>query len=108
VKKIFLFLHKKFINRWGITEKFAYSYTLAIGIAICGTTGGLLLGDYYQEEAEQRLKFISEQQIILNNLDKVVTQLRLHPQALPLWVILFGFNMKKISFTLRLTKLMSA
>ncbi len=82
VKKILLFFQQKFINRWGITEKFAYSYTLAIGIAICGTTGGLLLGDYYQEAAEQRLKFISEQQIILNHLDKVVTQLRLHPQAL--------------------------
>jgi len=37
------FLGKNSLQSWGIKKKFAYSYTLAIGIAVCGTTGGLAI-----------------------------------------------------------------
>jgi two-component system NtrC family sensor kinase len=82
IEKVLFFSRKISLHRWGITKKFAYSYSLAIGIAICGTTSGLFLGDSYQQKAQNQLESIDEQQHLLIGLDQAVLDLRLHPQTL--------------------------
>lgn len=79
------------IWRPGIVQKIAYGYALAIGIATLGATIGLIIGDYYQQQAQKKLVITRQQQAILNNLDKEILQVRSHPQRLmmafgdPIW-----------------------
>jgi signal transduction histidine kinase len=72
----------RFIRRLSIAKKIGYGYSLAIGIAVLGTTLGMAIGDYYQKEAEELLRFADEQQLLLSDLDKAVVAVRSHPQRL--------------------------
>ena len=73
---------KSWMRRLSIAQKIGYGYSLAIGISILGTTTGLVLGNYYQEQAQQQLNIATQQQQLLSELEQVVVVVRLHPQQL--------------------------
>ena len=69
-------------SSWNIARKISYGYSLAIGVAVTGTSLGLWIGEYYQKPAEKQL-FLAEQQIhLLHSLNNYVLKVRFHPQQL--------------------------
>ncbi|MDX2229188.1 MAG: ATP-binding protein [Leptolyngbyaceae cyanobacterium bins.349] len=69
-------------NQLGIGQKIAYGYALAIGIASLGATLGVIIGDYFQLQAQQKSEIAHDQEDLLNRLDKQVIAVRSHPQRL--------------------------
>lgn len=69
-------------RNWSIAKKISYGYAVAIGIAIIGTTNGLLIASYYEQISQKQLRLSSQQQLLLKNLELGVTSLRIHPQKL--------------------------
>ncbi|MEP0873383.1 ATP-binding protein [Trichocoleus desertorum AS-A10] len=55
---------------------------MSIGIAVLGTTIGLVTGNYYQEKAQQQQALTSQQQHLLSELENTVNLIRIHPQRL--------------------------
>ena len=72
----------RFISGLSIAKKITYGYSLAIGIAVLGTTGGMICGDYYQKQAFQALTFADEQQHLLRDLEYSVQAVQSHPKRL--------------------------
>ncbi|MEG4118738.1 ATP-binding protein [Microcoleus sp. N9_B4] len=72
----------RFISRLSIAKKINYGYSLAIGIAVLGTTGGMICGDYYQKQAFQALTLADEQQDLLRDLEYSVQAVQSHPKRL--------------------------
>jgi len=87
------------IQRLGIARKIAYGYMLAIGIAVVGTTIGLGVADYYQNQAQAKSLIARQQQTLLTNLEKEILELRSHPQRL---MVVFGdsiwFDFERAAF----------
>lgn len=73
--------------RLSIAKKIGYGYSLAIGIAVVGTTIGLVSGDYQQRQAQEELNIANQQQHFFSNLENAVGTVRSHPQRL---VIILG------------------
>ena len=73
---------KSQISSLSIAKKIGYGYSLAIGIAVLGTTVGLITGDSYQTRAQKQLRLADRQQYILHELEKSVLVVRSHPQQL--------------------------
>jgi len=82
LKKTSLIAIKRFISRLSITQKINSGYSLAIGIAVLGTTGGMICGDYYQKQAFQALTLADEQQQFLRDLEYSVQAVQSHPKRL--------------------------
>lgn len=74
IKAIFLNL--------SIAKKISYGYALAIGIAILGTSIALIVSDYYEKKAQQRLQLANVQEHLFDGLQNSVLELRSHPQEL--------------------------
>ncbi|MEG3917390.1 ATP-binding protein [Microcoleus sp. w1-18aA5] len=72
----------RFISRLSIAKKINYGYSLAIGIAVLGATGGMICGDYYQDQAFQALTFADQQQDLLRDLEYSVQVVQSHPKRL--------------------------
>jgi len=73
---------KNSIQHLSIAKKIGYGYSLAIGIAVIGTTIGLAIGDYYQGQAQKQQTIANKQQLLLHELEYAVSELRSHPQRL--------------------------
>ena len=73
---------RRSIRRLSIAKKIGYGYSLAIGIAVLGTTVGLVSGDYYQKKAQEQLIIADKQQRLLSDLENAVDDMRSHPQRL--------------------------
>lgn len=83
------------VKRWGgglsIAQKIGYGYSLAIGIAILGTSVGLIVGDYYQRQAQDRLRLVQNEYSLLKELESAIWLVQFHPQQLasvvasPVW-----------------------
>ncbi|MDP8935340.1 MAG: HAMP domain-containing protein, partial [Cyanobacteriota bacterium] len=82
LKKTPLTAINRFISRLSIAKKINYGYSLAMGIAVLGTTGGMICGDYYQKQAFQALAFADEQQDLLSDLEYSVQAVQSHPKRL--------------------------
>ena len=82
LKKTSLTAINRFISRLSIAQKINSGYSLAIGIAILGTTGGMICGDYYQKQAFQALTLADEQQHFLKDLEYSVQAVQSHPKRL--------------------------
>ncbi|NES07224.1 MAG: HAMP domain-containing protein [Okeania sp. SIO2F4] len=65
-----------------IAKKIGYGYSLAVGIAVLGTTIGLIVGDYYQRQAQEQLRFIQNEFSLLKELESAIWQVQFHPQQL--------------------------
>jgi signal transduction histidine kinase len=73
---------KQGIRNLSISQKIGYGYALAIGLSILGTTGGLILGNYYQDQAQQQERVADQQHHLLSNLENATLAVRSHPQEL--------------------------
>ncbi|HEY9906605.1 MAG TPA: ATP-binding protein [Thermosynechococcaceae cyanobacterium] len=73
---------ERLIQHWSISRKISFGYALSIGIAILGTTTGLLTGNYYQEQAQEQQAITDEQEHLLSELENTVNVVRVHPQRL--------------------------
>ncbi|MEQ8996103.1 MAG: ATP-binding protein [Coleofasciculus sp. B1-GNL1-01] len=73
---------KEGIRNLSISHKISYGYALAIGLSILGTTGGLILGNYYQDQAQQQERVADQQHHLLSNLENATLAVRSHPQEL--------------------------
>ena len=56
---------KGWIGGLSIAKKIGYGYSLAIGLAVLGTTAGLMVGDYYQKQAQEQLRLVQNQYSLL-------------------------------------------
>lgn len=87
----FLRILQPYVGRLGIAKKIAYGYSLAIGVAVTGATVGLVVGDYYQQQAQARLEIAYEQEDLVGSLARETSAIRAHPQRLmmvlgdPIW-----------------------
>ncbi len=74
------------VQRWGkgvlpqgsIRRKIGAGYALAVGIAILGTTAGLVTGEYYQQQAIAQHNRAHEQEHLLRELKMALLQARSH------------------------------
>jgi signal transduction histidine kinase len=69
-------------RRWSIRQKVAYGYCLAIGIAVCGTSMGLIVGDYYQNQEIEKLRLAQQKHALASRLQYVASQAQSHQQRL--------------------------
>lgn len=72
----------QFIRNLSINQKIWYGYAVAIGIATLGTGSGLIIGDYYQQKAKEKLDLTHQQQTILNQVKNEVLTTRLNSKKL--------------------------
>ncbi|WP_448572513.1 HAMP domain-containing protein [Trichothermofontia sp.] len=97
------------LSKPGIARKIAYGYGVAIGVAILGTSLGLVVGDYYHRQAQRQLVIARQQQIILSKLDKEIVEIRSHPQRL---MMTFGdtiwFDFERTAFLSHVDDLQAA
>ena len=68
--------------RQRIAHRIGYGYALALGSAITGTAFGLLLGNYYSYQAQQRVRLYTEKKQLLNELNSQILSIRMHPLRL--------------------------
>ncbi|MFB2772207.1 ATP-binding protein [Pelatocladus sp. BLCC-F211] len=73
-----------FVSRWlrqlRVGQKISLGYGLALGIAVLGTTSGILLANHYEDQArEQQEDALAELQLI-NSLEINALQVRVHHQ----------------------------
>jgi len=73
---------KGWIGGLSIAQKIGYGYSLAIGIAVLGTTAGLMVGDYYQRQAQEQLRLVQKQYSLLKELENGILLVQFHPQQL--------------------------
>ena len=84
-------LVRDWIGGLTIAKKICYGYSLAVGIAVLGTTVGLTVGDYYHRKAQDQLKLIQNKHSLLKELESAIWQVQFHPQQLaavvgsPVW-----------------------
>lgn len=69
-------------RRWSIHQKIGYGYFLAVGIAVMGTTVGLIVGEYYDEGAREALEITHERLDRIGHLEKAFTTVKWHQQQL--------------------------
>lgn len=75
-------LLNRFTSSLSIAKKIGYGYSLSIGLAVLGTSSGLVIGDYYEKQAQHQLELASYQENILRKLENAVITARIHPQRL--------------------------
>lgn len=72
----------KITNGLSIGKKIKCGYALALSVGIVGTTIGLVLGDYYQQQALQREENAFEELNLLHRLQAAILQTRTRQQQL--------------------------
>ncbi|WP_315788257.1 ATP-binding protein [Fischerella sp. JS2] len=68
------------INRFSISTKIYFSYAIALGIMVLGTTVGVVSGDYYLHRADQQRKIIRQERQQLSKLQNTLFNLQLFPK----------------------------
>ena len=68
--------------RLSIGSKISCGYALALSIAVVGTTGGIIIGDHYQQQAKEQEKDAQEEIRLLNQLQTRLLQTRTHEHEL--------------------------
>jgi signal transduction histidine kinase len=65
-----------------VGQKIGLGYTLALGIAVCGTIAGFGVGDRYQQETQEHEQHARNEVELLQRLQSRVLQARTHQQQL--------------------------
>ncbi len=73
---------EKLFPRLSIRKKIVLGYTLSLGIAVLGTFGGLLVGNSYFKTAKNQTILVSEEGILLSNLQGRILQILVHQQEI--------------------------
>jgi two-component system NtrC family sensor kinase len=75
-------MQTQFLRSLSINKKIGYGYAVAVGIATLGTLSGLLIGDYYQQEAKEKLDLTHQQKALLNEVQNEVLNSQLNYEKL--------------------------
>ncbi|MFM2064924.1 MAG: hypothetical protein RLZZ507_4595 [Cyanobacteriota bacterium] len=67
-------------QRLSIRQKIVFGYGLSLGIAILGTTGGLIVGDRYYQDARHKMILADEEGVLLSSLQGVLLEIQVHQQ----------------------------
>ena len=73
---------KKLFPPLRIRQKIVLRYTLSLGIAVLGTSGGLLVGNSYFQTARNKTILINQEDILLNNLQRGILGSLIHQQKI--------------------------
>lgn len=73
---------KQALSRLSISKKIGCGYALALGVALTGTTAGLLVSDHYERQAEAFAEEGHETGVVLSELQVATLQARSHQQQL--------------------------
>ncbi|MFW6295845.1 MAG: hypothetical protein ACOC04_01510, partial [Halothece sp.] len=73
---------KAWFSRLRVGQKISLGYGLALGIAVVGTTTGIIIGDYYQRKAWVQEEHAQKEIALLHRLQTHVLQIRTHQQQL--------------------------
>ena len=98
------------LRKHRIAHKIALGYFMAIGLAVVGTSAGLIVGSVAERQALQQYETANDEAASIYALESQIFTLVLHPQKLlasvddPLWweyeVGLYRANAKKLRETL--------
>ncbi|MGL5081090.1 MAG: sensor histidine kinase [Microcoleaceae cyanobacterium] len=73
---------KKWLSNLNVGQKIGLGYALSVGIAVSGAIIGIVVGNYYQQQAQQREEWAHEELALLSRLQSGVLQARTHQQQL--------------------------
>jgi two-component system, NtrC family, sensor kinase len=73
---------KQGFHRLSIRQKIFYGYGLALGIAVLGTTTGLVIGDRYFQQARQQMTLADEEGSLLSSLQGELLEIHIYQQEI--------------------------
>ncbi|MCA1993018.1 MAG: HAMP domain-containing protein, partial [Coleofasciculus sp. S288] len=73
---------QRITRRLSIGTKISCGYALALSVAVVGTTAGILIGDYYQQQADKLEQDALEEITLGNRLQNSLYHARVHKQQL--------------------------
>lgn len=73
---------KGIFYRLSIRRKIVFGYGLALGIAVLGTTIGLVIGDRYFQQARQQRTLADEEGSLLSSLQGILLEIQCHRQEI--------------------------
>ncbi|MBN3909388.1 MAG: HAMP domain-containing histidine kinase [Nostoc sp. NMS1] len=79
--RYFNWLQQRF-HRLSIRQKIFYGYGLALGVAVLGTTTGLIIGDRYFQQARQQMILADEEGSLLSSLQGELLEIQIRQQEI--------------------------
>ncbi|MCC5664094.1 HAMP domain-containing protein [Nostoc sp. CHAB 5784] len=79
--RYFNWVQQKF-HQLSIRQKIFCGYGLALGVAVLGTTVGLIIGDRYLQQARQQMILADEEGSLLSSLQGEVLEIQIHQQEI--------------------------
>ncbi|MBE8985836.1 ATP-binding protein [Nostoc sp. LEGE 12450] len=79
--KYFNWVQQRF-HRLSIRQKIFYGYGLALGVAVLGTTAGLVIGDRYFQQARQEMILVDEEANLLSSLQGELLEIQINQQEI--------------------------
>ncbi|MEJ6484553.1 ATP-binding protein [Nostoc punctiforme UO1] len=79
--KYFNWVQQKF-HHLSIRQKIFYGYGLALGVAVLGTTAGLVIGDRYFQQARQEMILVDEEANLLSSLQGELLEIQINQQEI--------------------------
>lgn len=73
---------KPMLGRFNISKKISGGYALAIGIAVLGTSTGLFVSNYYQQQAKAQMLSAQRDSRLLSSLQVAILGVRSHQQEI--------------------------
>ncbi|WP_353932289.1 ATP-binding protein [Okeanomitos corallinicola TIOX110] len=69
-------------QRLSIRQKIVCGYALSLGIAVLGTTGGLIVGDLYFQSSKEKMLSTNQKAYILSSLQGEILEIQVHQQEI--------------------------
>jgi hypothetical protein len=69
---------RKFFNALSFRQKIVTGYALSLGIAVLGTTGGLLIGERYFQGARDNILLADQEKAGLSSLQGLLLEIQVH------------------------------
>ncbi|MCC5620697.1 ATP-binding protein [Nostoc sp. CHAB 5715] len=79
--RYFSWVQQRF-HQLSIRQKIFCGYGLALGVAVLGTTTGLVIGDRYFQQARQQMNLADEEGSLLSSLQGQLLQIQIHQQEI--------------------------
>ncbi|WP_445633517.1 histidine kinase [Nostoc sp. DSM 114161] len=73
---------KQVFHQLSIRQKIVCGYGLALGIAVLGTTAGLVIGDRYFQQARQKMVLANEERSLLSSLQGELLEIQIHQKEI--------------------------